>query len=123
MSLTALKPKSDLIRGLSLGNQGTDNFIFKTQFMSGETDTGTGVRKRFPIFAVSSFGIVAIFVGNRAMVYKLCAAIVDIRSPVQTVTASFSKSGHVWLQVGQEAHFTPQRTIFPQAFFFLQWYR
>lgn len=81
----------DLIRGLSLGNQGTDNFIFKTQFMSGETDAGTGVRKRFPIFAVSSFGIVVIFVGNRAMVYKLCAAIADIRGPVQTVTAFFFK--------------------------------
>ena len=71
----------DLIRGLSLGNQGTDNFIFKTQFMSGETDAGTGFRKRFPIFAVSRFGIVVIFVGNRAMVYKLCAAIADIRGP------------------------------------------
>ena len=81
----------DLIRGLSLGNQGTDNFIFKTQFMSGETDAGTGVRKRFPIFAVSGFGIVVIFVGNRAMVYKLCAAIADIRGPVQTVTAFFFK--------------------------------
>ena len=55
----------DLIRGLSLGNQGTDNFIFKTQFMSGETDAGT--------------------------VYKLCAAIADIRGPVQTVTAFFFK--------------------------------
>ena len=53
--------------------------------MSGETDAGTGVRKRFPIFAVSGFGIVVIFVGNRAMVYKLCAAIADIRGPVQTV--------------------------------------
>lgn len=79
----------DLIRGLPLGNQGTDNFIFKTQFMSGETDAGTGVRKRFPIFAVSSFGIVVIFVGNRAMVYKLCAAIANIRGPVQTVAAFF----------------------------------
>ena len=113
----------DLIRGLSLGNQGTDNFIFKTQFMSGETDAGTGVRKRFPIFAVSGFGIVVIFVGNRAMVYKLCAAIADIRGLSRRLQRSFSKSGHVWLQVGQEAHFTPQRTIFPQAFFFLQWYR
>ena len=112
----------DLIRGLSLGNQGTDNFIFKTQFMSGETDAGTGVRKRFPIFAVSSFGIVVIFVSNRAMVYKLCAAIADIRGPVQTVTAFFFKI-RACLQMGQEAHFTPQRTIFPQAFFFLQWYR
>ena len=57
--------------------------------MSGETDAGTGARKRFPIFAVSSFGIVVIFVGNRAMVYKLCAAIADIRGPVQTVAAFF----------------------------------
>ena len=59
--------------------------------MSGETDAGTGVRKRFPIFTVSSFGIVVIFVSNRAMVYKLCAAIADIRGPVQTVTAFFFK--------------------------------
>ena len=29
--------------------------------------------------------------GNRAMVYKLCAAIADIRGPVQTVTAFFFK--------------------------------
>lgn len=103
MSLTALKPKSDLIRELSLGNQGTDNFIFKTQFMSGETDAGTGVRNRFPIFAVSSFGIVVIFVGNRAMVYKLCAAIADIRGPVQTVAAFFFGTGRAGRD-GQKAY-------------------
>lgn len=85
----------DLIRGLSLGNQGTDNFIFKMQFMSGETDAGTGVRKRFPIFAVSSFGIVVIFVGNRAMVYKLCADIADIRGPVQTVANAKIINGRI----------------------------
>lgn len=32
-------------------------------------------------------------------------------------SASFSKSGQVWLQVGQEAHFTPQRTIFSTGIF------
>ena len=47
----------DLIRRLSLGNQGTDNFIFKTQFMSGETDAGTGVRKRFPILRSAALAL------------------------------------------------------------------
>lgn len=77
----------DLIRRLSLRDQRTDNFILKTQFMSGETDAGTGARKRFPISAISGFGIVVIFMGNRAVVYEFWATIADIRSPVQTVAA------------------------------------
>ena len=33
---------------------------------------------------------------------------------------SLTKSGHVWLQVGQVVHLTPQRMILPQALTFLQ---
>ena len=61
--------------------------------------------------------------GNRAMVYKLCAAIADIRGPVQTVTAFFFKIRACLVAGGAGSTFHATENNFPQAFFFLQWYR
>lgn len=109
-----------MIRGLPLFDQRRNDLILLTQLPFGHVDSDSGIPKLFPILSVRKPGIVIVFMGNRTMIDLLCAAIADIRSFVQSAATFFSKSLQVWLQVGQEAHFTPQRIIIPHTFVFLQ---
>lgn len=61
--------------------------------MLGHADAGTGVMQAFPVFPVSKFCIVAVFMGDGAMVDGLGASVADIRSFIETVTAFPYKVG------------------------------
>lgn len=77
----------DLVRRLSLRDQRGDDHILLPQFMLCHADTGTGIRKELPVFSVSEFSIIAVFVGNGAMIDSFRTSITDIRSLIKTVTA------------------------------------
>ena len=49
--------RNDLVRRLSLLDQRTDDPVFLVKILSGHADTGAGLLKAFPIFAVSKPGI------------------------------------------------------------------
>ena len=91
------KGKTTAAMGLAVRSAGHGRRVLIAQFLkdgrSGELNAFKMLPnvEVYPMKPVSGFGIVVIFVGNRAMVYKLCAAIADIRGPVQTVTAFFFK--------------------------------
>ena len=55
---------NDLVRGLSLVDQRRDNFIFFVKFLSGHTDTGSGIFQTLSVFSVSKPGVIGIFVRN-----------------------------------------------------------
>lgn len=42
-------------------------------------DTGAGIRKEFPVFPVGKPCIIAVFVGDGAVVYGFGASVADIR--------------------------------------------
>ena len=75
--------RNDLVRRLSLLDQRTDDPVFLVKFLSGHADTGAGLLKAFPIFAVSKPGIVSVFVSNGAMGNLFITAIADIRSFIE----------------------------------------
>lgn len=62
----------------SLLDQRTDDPVFLVKFLSGHADTGAGLLKAFPIFAVSKPGIVSVFVSNGAMGNLFIIAIADM---------------------------------------------
>ena len=77
----------DLVRRLSLRDQRGDDHILLSQFMLCHADTGTGIRKELPVLSVSEFSIIAVFVGNGAVVYSFRTSITDIGSLIETVAA------------------------------------
>lgn len=50
-------------------------------------DARTGIGKEFPVFPVSKSCIIAVFVGNGAVVYGFGASVADIRRFIEAVTA------------------------------------
>lgn len=83
--------RNDLVRRLSLFDQRTDDPVFLVKFLSGHVDTGAGLLKAFPVFAVSKPGIVGVFVGNGAMGNLFITAIADIRSFIEPAAAFLFK--------------------------------
>lgn len=61
------------------------------KFLSGHADTGAGLLKAFPVFAVSKPGIVSVFVSNGAMGNLFITAIADIRSFIEPAAAFLFK--------------------------------
>ena len=84
------------------------------------SDTGPGILETFPVFPVSEPDIIGVFVGNRTMIDLFTASIADVGSPIKSAAAFFLKIWTGLVQVGQEAHLTPQSRILLQAFVFLQ---
>ena len=95
--------RNDLVRRLSLLDQRTDDPVFLAKFLSGHADTGAGLLKAFPIFAVSKPGIVRILMSNGAMANFLWTAIANVRSPVEPQTVFFLKvfAGLVTVRTGR----------------------
>ena len=83
--------RNDLVRGLSLLNQRTNDPVFLVKLMPGHADARTGLFKAFPIFAVSKPGIVSVFVCNGTVGNLFLTAITDIRSFIKPVTAFLFK--------------------------------
>lgn len=83
----------DLIRGLPLCNQRGDDHILLPEFMLCDADAGTGIMETLPVFPVSELGIIAVFMGDGAMVDSFWAAVTDIRSLIQTGTPLSCKVG------------------------------
>ena len=77
----------DLVRGLSLGDQRGEGHILLPQFMFRDGDTRAGIRKEFSVLPVSGFSIIAVFVGNGAVVYGFRTSITDIGDLIEAVTA------------------------------------
>lgn len=84
---------NDLVRRLSLLDQRTDDPVFPVKFMLGHTDTGTGLFKAFPIFAVSKSGIVSVLMCDGTVGNLLVTAIADIRSFIEPAAAFLFKIG------------------------------
>lgn len=84
---------NDLVRRLSLLDQRTDDPAFPVKFMLGHTDTGTGLFKAFPIFAVSKPGIVSVLMCDGTVGNLLVTAIADIRSFIEPAAAFLFKIG------------------------------
>lgn len=85
--------RNDLVRGLFLLNQRTDDPVFLVKFTFGHTDARTGLFKAFPIFAVSKSGIVSVFVRDGAVGNLFITTVADIRSFIKPVTAFLFKVG------------------------------
>lgn len=98
----------DLVRGLTLRDQRRDDHILLSQFMFRHTDTGAGIRKEFSVLSVSEFSIIAVFVGNGAMIYSFRTSITDIGRLIKTVTAFPYKvrTGLVAGRTGSTFHIT-----------------
>lgn len=80
-------------KGLPLGEQWGDEHILLPQFMFRHADTGAGIRKEFPVFPVGKPCIIAVFVGDGAVVYGFGASVADIRRFIEAVTAFPDKIG------------------------------
>ena len=77
----------DVIRRLSLLDQGRNDLIFLVQFPLRHVDAGSGIPELLTVFAVSKPGIVKIFMRDCAVIDLFGASVADIRSLVQTVAA------------------------------------
>ena len=77
----------DLVRRLSLGDERGDDHILLPQFMLCHTDAGTGIGKELPVLSVSEPCIIAVFVGDGAMIYGFRTSVADIRCLIEAVTA------------------------------------
>ena len=77
----------DLVRRLSLRDQRGDDHILLPQFMLCHADTGAGIRKELPVLSVSEFRIIAVFVGNGAVIDGFGASITDIGCLIKAATA------------------------------------
>lgn len=76
-----------LVRRLSLGDERGDDHILLPQFMFRHADTGAGIRKELPVLSVSEPCIIAVFMGDGAVVYGFRTSITDIRCLIEAVTA------------------------------------
>ena len=81
----------NLIWRLSLKNQGRDDHLFLMQFVSGHVYTGSGLRETFFVFAISKNRIIAVFVGNRAVIDCFLTPDTHIRCFIKSVTSFFDK--------------------------------
>ena len=95
-------------RGLTLGDERGDDHILLPQFMLCHTDAGAGIRKEFPVLPVSEFSIIAVFVGDGAVVYGFWTSITDIGCFIEAVTAFLGKigTGLVTGRTGSTFHIT-----------------
>lgn len=82
---------NDLVRRLPLLDQRTDDPVFLVEFTSGHADTGTGLFKAFPIFAVSKPGIVSVFVCDGTVGNLFVTAVADIGSFIEPAAAFLFK--------------------------------
>ena len=74
-------------KGLPLGEQWGDEHILLPQFMFRHADTSAGIRKEFSVLPVSEFSIIAVFVGDGAVVYGFRTSITDIGCLIKAATA------------------------------------
>ena len=71
--------------------QRCNDHIFLMQFVSGHVYTGSGLRETFFVFAISKNRIIAVFVGNRAVIDCFWTTITHIRCFIESVTSFFEK--------------------------------
>ena len=76
---------------LALKNQGRDDHIFLMQFVSGHVYTGSGLRETFFVFAISKNRIIAVFVGNCAVIDCFWTSVAHIRCFIESSAAFFNK--------------------------------
>lgn len=76
--------------------------------VSVHADTRTGISKELPILSVSKFSIIAVFLGDGAVVYGFRASITDMRRIIEVVTAFSNKisTGLVAGGTGSTFHIT-----------------
>ena len=76
---------NDLIRGLSLKQQGRDYFVDIAELFFRHVHTRTGSREQLTVFAVCKAAVITILMRDGAMDMPLITAITDIRSPGKTI--------------------------------------
>ena len=115
--------RNDLIGRLSLINERSNDHVFLMQFLFCHVYTSSGWRQTFPC----TCGLQRQHRNGTCEQWNNDGWLSDIhyrhKEPYQErLHCSLTKSGQVWLQVGQEVHLMLQSMIFLHTFVFLQWY-
>lgn len=99
---------NDLVGGLSLGDQRRNEHVFLPEFMFCHVDAGTGIMQALSVFSVSELCVIAVFMGDGAMVNGFRAPITDIGSLIKTAAAFPCKvrAGLVTSRTGGAFHIT-----------------
>ena len=61
------------------------------EFLSGHSDTDSGIFEAFQIFSISEPSIIGVFMGNGAMIVLFIVSIINVRRIVKLIVMFFLK--------------------------------